>query len=803
MAVAPHGSSNLHTVFTSECNNKQFDWFSVGVYESFRTSGMQGSITRLLACDKEALAQYKGLDLGPTFVHPNYRRNPLNGDVSASYNKPASVMHFSTEANFTEEFILFIDADMLLTKPIDPVALGAKKGVVVSEYVPYMIGTNNGMEKQFLPADAAERAKPVGWYHIFHRDDLKRIAPLWLKYCGRVRLEPERYWSINGSIPRNIPTGDAYVKFGKAPWISEMYGYAFGAAEAGVEHVITHGIVKYPGEVSNFGSEPYILHYGIDFTLAPDYNWNKMSYQKLDLFQCSGKYFGPPPAGRGTPRDKAMRFVVNTLNRAFCSFYHERCPHTPAAQRRCPALTRPAETPCVGGEGSPGCCRDTNAMCWQWALDEQCELNKGFMESTCKLSCGICMPADTAGDVGGGHAASLADPTHVQTVDSTHRALASLDAKLKAFAAAASPSAQSPSPNSMAALPSAHLDVNSTGPMPSGAASAAAAAVAAAAAAAEVNRAQALAKGSAESYAAAKAAADKALEGAHAAAGARAQAVAHEQAELAVHAAGALASHRAERVEAAAEVQAAAQKAAAAARQSPGAASSSATDLTEQAGAHGDEQAPAASSSAQHHATAAGAATSPTVKPSAGAAPTRSLPALGNAAYHDPKHDAKRHDAAAEIKEEFRRIAEAHASLYKPGHVPKWLEKQEERVGANAGGGGQLSPRARAPSASAPVTKLKDPQAGEQLGNGALAPRTSIHGARAPAGRLLPSDRVGGGSRDLAEVEEDKGHRWLLISLLGLWGSLIAVAAARYLRIFPFNGRKPRRGRAKDLMHRY
>ena len=175
-----HGSSNLHTVFTSECNNKQFDWFSVGVFKSFVNSGQQGSITRLLACSPEDLLTYKGLDIGPTFVHPNYRHNPLNGDVSASYNKPASVMHFSREANFTEEFVLFIDADMVLSRPIDPVALGAKKGTVVSEHVPYMIGTSNPMAANFLAPEAVPLAKPVGWYHIFHRDDLKRIAPLWL-----------------------------------------------------------------------------------------------------------------------------------------------------------------------------------------------------------------------------------------------------------------------------------------------------------------------------------------------------------------------------------------------------------------------------------------------------------------------------------------------------------------------------------------------------------------------------------------------------------------------------------------------
>ena len=393
---AAASSRNLHTVFTSECNNAQFDWFTVGVYESFRQSGMQGSITRLLACDDEGLRRYKGLDLGPTFVHPNYRHNPRNNDTSASYNKPASVMHFVSEANFTEEYILFIDADMLLTKPIDPAALGAKKGVVVSEYVPYMIGSSNEMAANFLPAERVKLAKQVGWYHIFHRDDLARIAPLWLEYCGRVRTEPEKYWAINGSIPKSIPTGDAYVEFGKAPWISEMYGYSFGAAMAGVEHVVTRGVVKYPSEMNN-AHDPSILHYGIDFTIGPGYNWNKMSYQKLDLFACTGRYFGPPPAlpeGRTVEkRLVAMRYVVNTLNKAFCSFYHARCSAgSAAADAPCPLTERPAKTPKCP-KTDPDCCADEEENCWAWALDEQCGSNPGFMRAKCKLSCGVCKPS--------------------------------------------------------------------------------------------------------------------------------------------------------------------------------------------------------------------------------------------------------------------------------------------------------------------------------------------------------------------------------------------------------------------------
>ena len=33
---------------------------------------------------------------------------------------------------------------------------------------------------------------------------------------------------------------------GQAPWISEMYGYALAAAEAGLKHLLTDGVVVYP-----------------------------------------------------------------------------------------------------------------------------------------------------------------------------------------------------------------------------------------------------------------------------------------------------------------------------------------------------------------------------------------------------------------------------------------------------------------------------------------------------------------------------------------------------------------------------
>ena len=52
-----------------------------------------------------------------------------------------------------------------------------------------------------------------------HIDDLRKFAPLWLSKTEDVRND-KAHWATN-------ITGDIYGK----GWISEMYGYSFGAAE--------------------------------------------------------------------------------------------------------------------------------------------------------------------------------------------------------------------------------------------------------------------------------------------------------------------------------------------------------------------------------------------------------------------------------------------------------------------------------------------------------------------------------------------------------------------------------------------
>ena len=59
----------------------------------------------------------------------------------------------------------------------------------------------------------------VGGFIVIHIDDLRRLGPAWLAKTEEVRADKQHYAA-------NI-TGDIY----SSGWISEMYGYSFGAAD--------------------------------------------------------------------------------------------------------------------------------------------------------------------------------------------------------------------------------------------------------------------------------------------------------------------------------------------------------------------------------------------------------------------------------------------------------------------------------------------------------------------------------------------------------------------------------------------
>lgn len=81
----------------------------------------------------------------------------------------------------------------------------------------YLVGCDNLLAK--LHTKHPERCDKVGGLLAMHIDDLRALAPMWLSKTEEVR-EDKAHWTTN-------LTGDIYGQ----GWISEMYGYSFGAAE--------------------------------------------------------------------------------------------------------------------------------------------------------------------------------------------------------------------------------------------------------------------------------------------------------------------------------------------------------------------------------------------------------------------------------------------------------------------------------------------------------------------------------------------------------------------------------------------
>ena len=195
----------MHTVFSTECNS-YFDWQSVALFYSHNQVEQPGYITRLMACDHPG--HYPGLDIGPTYIHPNYGnpKNNLVQDHYTPYNKPGSLYHWLFEnAQVPEaDHVLVVEPDMIFRKPIDcEKELAVRPGVVASAPYSYLSGTDNGMAAQFVGAEALNRLDKVGGFYCFKMDDLRKVVPALLIPGGASALA--RASSADRSAPRSSP----------------------------------------------------------------------------------------------------------------------------------------------------------------------------------------------------------------------------------------------------------------------------------------------------------------------------------------------------------------------------------------------------------------------------------------------------------------------------------------------------------------------------------------------------------------------------------------------------------------------
>ena len=108
--------------------------------------------------------------------------------------------HIFQDVQPTEDFILVIDADMIMRQPFDPVALGAGPGWAISAFFTYMKGVSNELAMRHVPhvvprtdnlaGQPGRRGDQVGGFTLMNTKDLERVAPMWLSFTTAVRNDP-------------------------------------------------------------------------------------------------------------------------------------------------------------------------------------------------------------------------------------------------------------------------------------------------------------------------------------------------------------------------------------------------------------------------------------------------------------------------------------------------------------------------------------------------------------------------------------------------------------------------------------
>lgn len=115
----------------------------------------------------------------------------------------------------------------------------------------YLVGCDNILAK--LHTKHPELCDKVGGLLAMHIDDLRVFAPMWLSKTEEVR-EDRDHWATN-------ITGDIYGK----GWISEMYGYSFGAAEVSFNFPLIYSKGQYE---QSFLSHLVYFYYSLDLFVA-------------------------------------------------------------------------------------------------------------------------------------------------------------------------------------------------------------------------------------------------------------------------------------------------------------------------------------------------------------------------------------------------------------------------------------------------------------------------------------------------------------------------------------------------------
>eukprot|EP00041_Stephanoeca_diplocostata_P008283 m.120901 g.120901 ORF g.120901 m.120901 type:complete len:406 (+) comp17257_c0_seq4:894-2111(+) len=212
--------------FLSACMLRVLYGYDVGSRPPACT-GVNGTRHPLCVCPWRLDCRMDDLgDQFPTYVarrHPFSRRyGPINkADVITKWLNSVDAPQ--------EEVIVVIDPDNWFTGSIRPWVDKVKKGQAVAQAAFYAGSTVQVTKlwQIFCKKNCDFKLDMAAVPYLMHRDDWKEVAPLWKMYSIMIKEHMESHPGFEKQFP-SLQVG----------WCAEMYGYVFGAAHAGVPHII-------------------------------------------------------------------------------------------------------------------------------------------------------------------------------------------------------------------------------------------------------------------------------------------------------------------------------------------------------------------------------------------------------------------------------------------------------------------------------------------------------------------------------------------------------------------------------------
>uniref|UniRef100_A0A7S4P999 Hydroxyproline O-arabinosyltransferase-like domain-containing protein n=1 Tax=Guillardia theta TaxID=55529 RepID=A0A7S4P999_GUITH len=258
----------FHTIFNVQ-SSRYFEWQVRYLNYCYKKSGQDGPVTRLLsASNRDHLFQEVNSWLAPPYPK-------LSSDPYLPYNKPTAVHHWLSYSGVRAEYIIVVDPDCLFLRPLAEVQrgkivvnLGNGKQEVVEKGKPF--GQKGYMDYvpggpfQTLSEKYCKDCKfvdPLAVPLVIHREDLKKIAPLWLTITEEIRSDK----------PNWLPAWTA-SNFALS-WTAEMYGYIFAAARLGIKHTVSDRAQEIVGFNKRVAAP--ILHYSLKIDVGDGKSWHK------------------------------------------------------------------------------------------------------------------------------------------------------------------------------------------------------------------------------------------------------------------------------------------------------------------------------------------------------------------------------------------------------------------------------------------------------------------------------------------------------------------------------------------------